>query len=153
MEDFSGDGIPELIVGEIRETGEYEGGGSVYACYTLVDGAPRLSISGLYRDGFYSTIDNGTFYYVGSAGAGYTAIGIAALTFDGTDLCWEEFYYTDWKDDSYSELVVYGNSSGIWFGLDSYLTDMTEEEFGRLAEEWNARTQPLDLTPFSALPQ
>ena len=63
VEDLSGDGIPELAVGQL--------GGPINALYTLVDGQPELVFEGWYRSS-YVYMGDGHFYYYGSSSAAKT---------------------------------------------------------------------------------
>ena len=131
IEDLSGDGIPELVVGTLPEYG-----GQINAVYTLVDDCPEFVFEGWYRSS-YSYLGDGRFYYYGSSGASETGQGYYSLSKDGTTLNCEEFYFTHAEREDYSDLKVYYNTTGSWDIKASEESDMTLDMF------W-------DLEPFSS---
>ena len=134
VEDLSGDGIPELAVGQL--------GGPINALYTLVDGQPELVFEGWYRSS-YVYMGDGHFYYYGSSSAAKTGQGVFYLTKDGTALECESFLFTGL--DSGSDIRVYYNETGSWDLAESEESDMTAEDFWALDPAGEA----LPLTPFS----
>lgn len=134
IEDLSGDGVPELVVGELS--------GPINALYTLVDGEPRLVFEGWYRSS-YVYMGNGHFCYYGSNSAAETGQGVYYLTQDGTMLECESFLFTGINSDGDSE--VYSNETGIWDPEESIKSDMTVEEFWEL----DPAGETLPLMPFS----
>ena len=134
VEDLSGDGIPELAVGQL--------GGPINALYTLVDGQPELVFEGWYRSS-YVYMGDGHFYYYGSSSAAKTGQGVFYLTKDGTALECESFLFTGL--DSGGDIRVYYNETGSWDLAESEESDMTAEDFWALDPAGEA----LPLTPFS----
>ena len=120
VEDISGDGIPELLVGENE--------GLINAVYTLSAGQPQLVLSGWYRSG-YAYMGSGYFYYYGSNGASETGQGIFYLSKDGRSLQCQEFLFTHAQGEEAADIRVYRNSTGSWEPEESQLTDMTAQEF------------------------
>lgn len=151
VEDISGDGIPELLVGSAEENGSDSRGTMIYAAYTIAEGEPRLIFEGWYRNCFRYCGD-GLFFYEGSSGAASSAFGTLRLLPDGTALSYEDFYFTDWADDSFTELGVYRNTTGEWDISASEKTDMNAEEFWQLEEEMSPKeVSDIELTPLSEL--
>ncbi len=134
IEDLSGDGIPELAVGELY--------GITNALYTLVDGKPELVFEGWYRSS-YVYMGDGHFYYYASNSAAESGQGVFYLTKDGTRLECESFLFTGLNSDGDHE--VYYNETGSWDIAESERSDMTAEEFWAL----DPAGDPLPLTPFS----
>ena len=134
IEDLSGDGIPELAVGECS--------GMTNALYTLVDGKPELVFEGWYRSS-YVYMGDGYFYYYGSNSASESGQGVFYLTKNGTGLECESFLFTGLNSDG--DLEVYRNETGSWDPAESEKSDMTAEDFWAL----DAPGDPLPLTPFS----
>lgn len=134
IEDLSGDGIPELAVGELS--------GPINAFYTLVDGKPQFVFEGWYRN-CYVYMGDGHFYYYGSSSAAETGQGVFFLTKDGTALECESFLFTGLNSDG--DLDVYYNETGSWDPAESEKSDMTAEDFWAL----DPAGEPLPLTPFS----
>lgn len=85
IEDITGDGVPELLVGSMPGSGE-----SVYAVYTIRNGTPAAVLDGWARNGYYA-LGGGRFYYHGSGGAAYSAFGTCHLSYDGSRIEWEDF--------------------------------------------------------------
>lgn len=140
IEDISGDGVPELVVGTLPEYG-----GLVNAVYTLVDGQPLFVFEGFYRSG-YSYMGNGYFFYYGSSSASETGQGVFFLTRDGTALNCEEFLFTHASDDDPSDIRVYYNTTGSWDPAESEEANLSLEDFWALDPAGGV----LSLTPFSA---
>lgn len=134
VEDLSGDGIPELAVGELS--------GPINALYTQVDGQPELVFEGWYRSS-YVYMGDGHFYYYGSSSAAETGQGVFYLTKDGTALECESFLFTGL--DSGGDIRVYYNETGSWDPEESEKSDMTAEDFWALDPAGEA----LPLAPFS----
>ena len=134
VEDLSGDGIPELAVGQL--------GGPINALYTLVDGKPELVFEGCYRSS-YVYMGDGYFYYYGSNSASESGQGVFHLTKNGTGLECESFLFTGLNSDG--DLEVYCNETGSWNPAESEKADMTAEDFWAL----DTPGDPLPLTPFS----
>ena len=134
IKDLSGDGIPELAVGELN--------GMINALYTLVDGKPELAFEGWYRNS-YVYMGDGHFYYYGSNSAAESGQGVFCLTKDGTKLKCESFLFTSFNSDG--DLEVYYNENGSWDPAESSMSDMTAEDFWAL----DSAGEPLPLTPFS----
>lgn len=136
IEDLSGDGIPELSVGELY--------GITNALYTLVDGKPELVFEGWYRSS-YVYMGSGYFYYYGANSAAESGQGVFYLTKDGTRLECESFLFTSLNSDG--DMVVYSNETGSWDPAESEKSDMTAEDFWAL----DPAGDPLSLTPFSVM--
>ncbi|SFJ05388.1 hypothetical protein SAMN02910435_01270 [Ruminococcaceae bacterium D5] len=134
VEDLSGDGIPELAVGELS--------GLINALYTLVDGKPELVFEGWYRNS-YIYMGDGHFYYYGDNSAAENGQGVFYLTKDGTGLECESFLFTSLDSDG--DLEVYYNETGSWNPAQSEKSDMTAEDFWTLDPAGGT----LLLTPFS----
>lgn len=146
--DISGDGIPELVIGEAGAAdGEEGGGGHVYAVYTLAGGAPKFVFNGLYRN-TYVYLGSGEFLNSGSGGASYSVYGTFRLTADGTALECEDFYFSAPLGDG-TELGYYHNSTGQIDTDSSERLDVTADEFDQARSDLAARGRTLDMTPFS----
>lgn len=131
IEDISGDGVPELLVGLIEDTQDNMGV-EVFAIYTCVEGKPTFTLEGWSRNAYFLMYDNGLFN-TGSGGAMYTMFGIYRLTEDGTALDCESYYFTQEKDESFEEILYFTNTTGEW---DKNVSEeISEEEFwGAYAE-------------------
>lgn len=119
IEDFSGDGIDDLVIVDAYDSKEqkYE---SILGFYTLKDEKPYFVFEGSARNS-YEFMDNGHFYNLGSGGAAYSCCGEAYVSLDGRELLWKDFYFTNETDDTYENYGVFWNDTGIWEADESEL--------------------------------
>ena len=82
IEDISGDGIPELIIGEIDHE-HPDRGSRIVLIFTYVDGEAKFVLKGWSRSRYY-LLDDGLLYHEGSGGAAYSILTISRLSEDGT---------------------------------------------------------------------
>lgn len=139
IQDLSGDGIPELVVGTLPEYG-----GQINAVYTLVDGQPQFVFEGWYRSSYFY-LGDGRFFYYGSSSASETCQGSFSLSRDGTTLNCEDFYFTHAAEEDYSDLKVYHNTTGSWDIAESQESDMSLEGF----QAYEPSYEDLPLTSFA----
>ncbi|MDO5155088.1 MAG: hypothetical protein Q4D51_03895 [Eubacteriales bacterium] len=149
IEDISGDGVPELLVGEIEKMdGDMGYGSLIDAIYTCVEDAPVLVADGHSRSQFFA-MDTGSFYYLGSNGAMYTLFGQSDIIPDGTALKCKDFYFTYEKDDTFTEIGYYYNQIGISDKEQSEELNISEAEFWKLEEDLESQIKQIAMTPFS----
>lgn len=149
VQDISGDGIPELLVGAITDQDDYNDYGSyIYSVYTIVDGEPHCTIEGWYRSS-YRMMNNGQIYYEGSGGAMYSIFAVYDISKDGTELICQDYYFTSNTDDSYEEYAMYHNTTGDWDISVSEMLDLPEDEFWNVGEEFRQQTYNLSYTSLS----
>ena len=150
IEDLSGDGIPELIIGAVMEQdGDTGTGSDIYAVYACPDGTPQCAFEGWARNRFYS-MEDGRFFNIGSAGAAYAIFGTYTLSPDGTALVCQDYYFTYEKDKNFSEIGFYHNTDGAWDPAVSEELDLSDDAFWALEEELESQVRPMTFTPFSA---
>lgn len=137
IEDFSGDGIPELMIGEKQ--------GIIFAMFTVKDGEIVPVLESWYRSA-YRWLEDGNLFYQGSGGAVYSAFGTFKLEKDGSALKCVDFYFTDHNKEY--EPVLYRNQSGVWDANVSEKWDMDEEAFWKIGEESREHIVYRELTPF-----
>ena len=144
--DISGDGVPELLIGEDTafELEHGEKTTTVYACYTLKRDEIVCTFEGYARSA-YQWMGDGTFYYFGSAGAAHSLCGTARLSKDGTDLVWNDFYFTDLNNAG--EIAIFYNTTGDFDTHMSEETDITFEEFQAITEAWENSRKTLAMRP------
>lgn len=112
VEDISGDGIPEMMLGYVPDGKDGKGTGSmVVSLFTQLNGEPKLVLEGYYKNR-YDWMGDGKFYYFGSGGAIYAMFGTYKL--EGTELKCEDYYFTYKKGESFEEIGHYHNTSGEW---------------------------------------
>ena len=131
VQDISGDGVPELLIGKDNEEGKSE----IIEAYTFSDGAPVKIFTGSERSS-YTWIGDGHFHYNGSGGATDVATGECHLSADGKELVWDDYYYTSESDSG--EVQVLHNTLGEQDSENSENANMTEEEFGKIKNEYNS---------------
>ena len=143
--DLSGDGVPELALGVIADEAENVGS-LVFAVFTCADGQPKQCLEGWYRSR-YEWIGGGRFFYSGSSGAAYSLYGDCSLSEDGTELVWNDFYFSTVTDmDSY-EIGYFHNYTGVFEGDGS--VEVEEDAFWAGWDALYEEVQALPMTPFS----
>ncbi|MDI9471567.1 MAG: hypothetical protein GX260_01785 [Tissierellia bacterium] len=149
IEDISGDGIPELIIGAISEEKDsLFFGNEMYALFTLVNDRPQFVFEGWSRNSFQYA-GEGSFFHWGSSGAMYTLFGMYSLTADATELIGNDFYFTFEKDESFQEIGFYHNTTGEMNKDVSEELSITDEEFWQIAADFEKEIQNMELIPFS----
>ena len=147
IQDISGDGVPELLVGSYSE--EDDGFGTMmYGVYNCVKGVPECTFEGWYRNA-YHWMGDGTFTYSGSGGAMYSMFGTAKLSKDGTTVEWQDYYFTHEKDENFDEIGLYHNTTGEAEVKDSEELDISMDDFWEIEAQILAKRQWLQLTPLS----
>lgn len=138
VEDLSGDGVPELVIGFLPDHSVF-----LYAVYTLVDGRPQVVFED--EEGSLGYLGNGSFHYVVSLPTGMGQ-GTVSLSQDGAQILWEDFYFT--LDDIFGggTVTIYHNTTGSLDPAESELTDWTMEYF----YAWEPEYEDLPMIPFSA---
>lgn len=138
VEDLSGDGVPELVIGFLPDH-------SIFQCavYTLVDGRPQVVFED--EEGSLGYLGNGSFHYVASLPTGM-GLGTVSLSNDGAQILWEDFYFT--LDDIFGggTVTIYHNTTGSLDPAESELTDWTMEYL----YAWEPEYEDLPMIPFSA---
>lgn len=139
IKDISGDGIPELLIGEnaAYEPNGEEDDSYIFEGYTCKDGKLVRFLEGWGRNSF-QPIDDSTFHYYGSSGAMSSAYGICHISEDGTSLVWDDFYFSDGTDDE--SIVYYHNKTGEWDKDNSEILDVSGNEFWSKDEEIECKT-------------
>lgn len=138
VEDLSGDGVPELVIGFLPDHSIFQ-----YAVYTLVDGRPQVVFED--EEGSLGYLGNGSFHYVASLPTGM-GLGTVSLSNDGAQILWEDFYFT--LDDIFGggTVTIYHNTTGSLDPAESELTDWTMEYL----YAWEPEYEDLPMIPFSA---
>ena len=156
IQDISGDGIPELLIGNIPQYGNMLEYSNIFAVYTCVDGAPYLTFeSGWYQSTYYY-LEDGSFF-----NTGYETIGDNGdigewfasydISPDGTELICNDFYFAYTKDEGGLGSGFYRNQSGLLDPDDSQELELSFEMFWQIYVVAVDQTQNLALTPFADL--
>lgn len=145
--DLSGDGIPELVIGNIdREEGVK--GNTILAVYTCMNGVPTFCFEGADRYKYYM-LEDGQFYNLGSGGAMNSVYGCYSLSPDGTSLLGSDIYFSEEDPDNPGAMVFYHN---VDEDIDIYTADkldITDDEFFKINDDYLDKTVKIDFTPFS----
>ena len=149
IQDLSGDGIPELLIGSATGD-EYDvpAGTMIYALFTLKDNEPQLIFDGTYRNA-YILLGDGTILNSGSAGAAYSIFGIYKLTEDGSELDCQGYWFTHEKDGNFEDIRCWYNTVGEMDVSMSEELDMTLDEFWKKEEELISQKKIPKLTSFA----
>ena len=133
IEDISGDGVPELLIGETASFGDEPEASYLYDVYTVKNGEASCTLDGWARNS-YRYLGDGKFYNVGSGGAMYTLFGQLHLSKDGSEIIWDDCYFSYDKNDG-TEIGYYHNTTGVWDPEEAEELDMSEDEFWKLMED------------------
>ena len=141
--DISGDGVPELLIGEIGAYDEQDKNGSayIYDAYTCADDKPVSVFEGWARNS-QRWIGDGKFYNTGSNGAMYSSYGQFHLSADGTEQIWDDFYFTT---DENGDIAYYHNNTGVTDPDVSEKLDVSVSEFMDTVEAFEVK--PLTFMP------
>ena len=108
-EDVSGDGIPELLIGYNADYLQNGGESYILNLFTIKDDKPYTTYAGHWRSG-YQRYNDSQFFFTGSGGMSFVQMGLNHLSKDGTEIEWDDFYFTDEKEDR--EIGIYYNKTG-----------------------------------------
>ena len=149
LQDISGDGMPELIIGAVKEkTAEGYSGSDIYAVYTYAGDETICTLEGRARSS-YRYMGDGNFLYHGSEGAMYSIFGTYKISDDGRSLACNDYYFTYEKDERFAEIGFYHNTSGQWDKSVSQELNITYEEFWKIEDDLIKNIKDIELTPFS----
>ena len=137
IQDFSGDGVPELAITDATGT-------EIYAFYALKDGEPTYIFGGWYRTE-YNWLGDNRFYCGGSSSADSFCFGDFELSQDGTEMIWDDFYFTDADGTAANGVSYYSNKNGT---CDTETSEkLTDEEVENI--ENFGDTKSLQVTTFA----
>ena len=140
VEDLTGDGVPELILGSLEDD-------TIFAVYTGDRGEPVLMLEGGYRHPC-RYLGGGRFFCSGSASAFNSILASYALSGDGLELTCEDFYFTDESADNMMTVAFFHNTSGVMDPDVSEQLDMDYDGFFAMEDKWMAQVRTVELTPF-----
>ncbi len=146
IEDISGDGIPELIIGEINPKSP-NWDSRILLLYTRVDGEEYHVLSGWGRNRYY-LLGDGLLYHAGSGGAQYSTRNISRLSEDGTSLHKLE-EYTTYIDEG--EHTHFGSFHKTYDENGNFSVEEISKD-SELAQRWTDyrdRIAKIDLIPMS----
>lgn len=143
IRDISGDGIPELLIGETNGT-------QYYVIFTCANDKSVYVIGGWDRSTL-SLLEGNRLFSSMSAGAAYSAFADMKLSTDGTTFEYNDFYFSDEVEDVNGEYVAkyYRNTSGEWDASVSEALDFDSEKFFSLETDMMTEQLTHSITPFS----
>lgn len=148
VRDITGDGVPELLIGLIKDGyGAASFGTTILAVYTSQTARPVCVLEGWARNHFL-LMDGGRFLQEGSNGAMSSSFGEYTLSPDGRQLSCESFYFTAESPSDPSEIEVYYNTAGTFDPSQSERLDMPSDAFLRLQEGLARGVRVVNLMPF-----
>ncbi len=155
IEDISGDGIPELIIGVIRRNENR--GTRIISLYTMVDGEALIARNGKARiigwgRNRYYLLGEGLLYHEGSSGAQYSFHSIEQISKDGTSVKTLEVFATYIYENG---VPCFGNYHLIYDEDGDYTVEEKDKNDNSDKSEWRSRSECmnrtliLDLIPMS----
>ncbi len=148
MEDLSGDGVPELLIGQMNSDFGMPQDAIIYAIYTLDKDTPVLVAQAQGSDCWYWKKDN-EMIGTGSGGNIYYYFGGYQFTKDGKSLICNDFYYTHEVDGDYSNIGCYYNTTGEMDGLKSEQINMSLDDFFVEQDKYLSNAKKMNLTVFA----
>lgn len=140
IEDFSGSGIPELLIGSITKGEPTE----IFAVYTFSKKEIDLSFEGWARNKYFWIGDN-RFLNQGSEGAMSNLLKVSTFSKDEKLKC-DDFYFTGTKEGS-DTMFVFHNKSGIMDRPNSEEMTIYNLDFWKIDDKFVK--EHIQLTPFS----
>lgn len=143
IQDMSGDGVPELLIGCDEEYGKgpYS---YIYSVCAIKDDNPVSSFAGSSRAS-YLYMGEGQFYYEASGGTGISIFGENHLSWDGSELIWDDFFFTDTKEDG--ETGFYHNDTGVFDISKAEELNMSGKQFFAIKQDYDERFELIPWTP------
>lgn len=117
FQDVNEDGMPELLIGKMREKDEFVHDKIILALYTIVDGEP-ISIPKRWVRYYYWMLENGDFFHKTSIGLYDYRLERIAMVGDCTAFRVKELYFIrEVFDRTDTDIACYYNTEGkndIW---------------------------------------
>ncbi len=141
--DINKDKVPELLIGKNESFGDNDDiRSNVFNGYSCKDGKPVCFLDGWARS-LHEWMGDGHFFYFGSGGAMLSAFGEAHLGKNVEELEWDDFYFTDEKNNG--KLGFYHNTTGYWDVAKAEELKISEDSFWEIMDDYEL--EPLDWTP------
>lgn len=150
IEDLSGDGVPELVIGDRRQDEFVTEGNKIYALYTLVGNTPELVFEGGTGYDYYLT-ENRNVFEIGGYTRMHPYFGLFKMSKDAINREYLDFYFTVEKE-ALGKLGFYHNHKGI---ADPEISkeikhDVEEEGIGEYMKDIRKTVVRVPFYPFSA---
>ena len=149
MQDISGDGVPELILGYAdKKQGQGSYSSEIYAIYTLENDQPQLKFEAWLKDRLRLLKDK-TLFIQGTSGAAESYTGRFAL--EGTQKKCLDFFFTKPDEQNPGQIRVYHNQSGISDPKQSEKSSVSLEELGDMGNDF--AFESVEFLPLKNYPQ
>lgn len=149
LQDISGDGVPELILGYAdAKKGQGSYSSEIYAIYTLVDGKPQLQFEAWFKDRL-RLLKGKTLFMQGTSGAVESYTGRFAL--EGTKKKCLDFFFTKPDEHNPQQIIVYHNQNGTSDPKQSEKASVTLDELGDMGSDFSF--EPLEFLQLKNYPQ
>lgn len=149
VRDISGDGIPELIIGEMIAPGAEGPRSHIYSIYTLVNGKPKNTIDASARNNWH-LMEYNKLLNQGSGGASLFIFSTNKLTQDGTSTVCSNNYFSHWTGEGGAQNVnFWHNTTGECETSKAERMNISEDAFWKILSDLSAKTVDAGLTPFS----
>ena len=149
IDDISGDGTAELIIGALPQ-GEEFNDRDIYSCYSYYGGKIIYCFESMARSK-HKYLGNGYFGYIGSGGASNTFIGKKHIGTDGSEFIWDECYFTESDPEDTTKLKYFRSTNGDWDPANSKEAKMTNEEFNDIMDGYENDAVQLNFEPFISM--
>ncbi|MBE6993458.1 MAG: hypothetical protein E7423_02265 [Ruminococcaceae bacterium] len=130
---------------------QHDGGESyITGIYTIKNGRPHAAYAGRIR-GSCQRLDDTRFFSTLSGGVSLTVFGDFRLSDDGCDMVWDDFYFTDEKENG--SIEFYHNKTGV---IDAGLSEEMkngDEIFNGIMDDLARNCIRIDWTPIGARDQ
>ena len=146
LEDISGDGIPELLIGYDADYLHNGGESYITGIYTLKDGKPYTTYAGSSK-GSCGRMDATHFYSSVSGGVSLTVTGEFHLNDSGDEIVWDDCYFTDEKEDG--SIGFYHNKTGVIDASASEEMQNGDEIFNEIVDDLAYNSIRIKWTPIS----
>lgn len=149
FKDLTGDGFSELIIAAVADNeASWYNTPELFSVYTVAHNMPFLLVEGMARSS-YHLLDDGTFFFEGSGGVTYSAVGNFRISQGGTALICNDFYFTEPDEADQNTVYIYKNTTGKWNTENSEITDLTIDDFSQIRKNYEEKIISLELTSFS----
>ena len=150
MQDISGDGVPELLIGynDTRASDEPVEVSYILSVFSIKDNEPCTVFQGWARSSYVPLPDR-HFFYSGSASAFSSAIGENHISKDGSTIEWDDFYFME--EDASGEVEVFHNTTGIWDREKSEKLGISEYSYRDMMERYVRRCVLYSWTPLGTI--
>lgn len=150
IRDYSGDGVPELVVGNMTGNVSRTRGTKIYALYTLANGKPKLILESI--PGYECFLaEDGKIYEKGGYREMLPYFGLFKMSKNAIDREYLDYYFALPKDSNIENIGFYRNKNGLQdVERSEELPGVQGDEIGLYMEKLEKEVYLESLFPFSA---